>query len=428
MDSKIAAARCHEIQLTIRDKEVPRFEGIPEIGMAVQLALHIRGLPLLDYEKVKLVASTMLGIPRLSVDRIVHLLAEIDFVQINQTGSRITSILPVIPYFEDLYAGIGEYAKTEAKFDEFEQLTLQIVDSLANSPHNADALANTMGATGSERKAFDSSIEIGEKASFLVSRRARSKTILLNPTYFSENADVFADHVANRGAKSVARTLELVKAAQGWPLSLIISTGEIGGKKIAPDEIVLLQRLAEDGIVKPPTVVTSHAGENQFIFTPTPKSMNISPLRRDLYEKALAIVSSVRQGQLLPNKFKIRSPGAVLYKLKTELQLKPTSDYSEQYQNLVHMRIARLAVLANGYRQLQIIDTPENREALNIAYDIVKGASDVAQVDNEAITAMTGTQEYIESIVSSKQLRERSTVKLADEQKFEIEQLILEGF
>lgn len=26
MDRKIAAARCHEIQLTIRDKEVPRFE------------------------------------------------------------------------------------------------------------------------------------------------------------------------------------------------------------------------------------------------------------------------------------------------------------------------------------------------------------------------------------------------------------------
>jgi hypothetical protein len=92
------------------------------------------------------------------------------------------------------------------------------------------------------------------------------------------------------------------------------------------------------------------------------------------------------------------------------------------------MRIARLVVLVNNYRQLQIIDTPENREALNIAYDIVQGAQDVAQVDNEAITAMTGTQEYIESIISSKQLRERSTIKLADEQKFEIEQLILEGF
>ena len=425
MDRKIAAARCHEIQLTIRDKEVPRFEGIPEIGMAVQLALHIRGLPLLDYDKVKLVASTMLGIPRLSVDRIVRLLAEVEFVRINQDGSRIVSILPVVPFFDDLYDGIGEYAASKSQFDEFERLTLEIVDTLANSPQNADSLAGKLGA---DRKAFDSSVEIGEKASFLVSRRARSKSILLNPTYFSENADVFADHVANRGANSVKRTLELVRAAQGWPLSLIVSTGEIGGRKIDPQDVVLLKRLAEDGIVKPPTVVTSHAGENQFIFTPTPKSMNISPLRRELYEKALAIVSSVRQGQLLPNRFRIRSPGAVIYTLKTELQLKPTSDYAEQYQNLVHMRIARLAQLPNGFRQLQIIDTPENREALSIAQDIIQGAQDVTQVDAEAATAMTGSQEHIESIISSKQLRERGTVKLADEQKFEIEQLILEGF
>ncbi|PZP32814.1 MAG: hypothetical protein DI603_09010 [Roseateles depolymerans] len=425
MDRKIAAARCHEIQLTIRDKEVPRFEGIPEIGMAVQLALHIRGLPLLDYEKVKLVASTMLGIPRLSVDRIVRLLAEIEFVQIQQTGDRITAILPVVPYFDDLYDGIGEYAASRSPFDEFERLTLEIVDSLANSPQNADSLAGKLGA---ERKAFDASIEIGEKASFLVSRRARSKNILLNPTYFSENADVFADHVANRGASSVKRALELVRMAQGWPLSLIVATGEIGGRKIDPHDIVLLRRLAEDGIVKPPTVVTSHAGENQFIFTPTPKSMNITPLRRDVYEKALAIVSSVRQGQLLPNKFKIRSPGAVIYTLKRDLQLKPTSDYSEQYQNLVHMRIARLALLPNGYRQLQIIDTPENREALGIALDIIQGTQDVTQVDTEAANAMTGSQDYIESIISSKQLRERGTVKLAEEQRFELEQLILEGF
>lgn len=425
MDRKVAAARCHEIQLAIRDKEVPRFEGIPEIGMAVQLALHIRGLPLLDYEKVKLVASTMLGIPRLSVDRIVKLLAEVEFVQINQVGARIVSILPVVPFFEDLYDGIGEYATSKSQFDEFEQLTLQIVDSLAGSPQNVDALASKIGV---ERKAFDSSIEIGEKASFLVSRRARAKRILLNPTYFSENAEVFADHVANSGATSVKHTLDLVKAAQGWPLSLIVATGEINGRKIPAQDVALLIRLAEDGIVKPPTVVTTHAGENQFIFTPTPQSVNISPLRRDLYEKALAIVSSVRQGQLLPNKFKIRSPGAVLYKLKTELQLGPTSDYAEQYQNLVFMRIARFDHLPNGFRQLKIIDTPENREALKMAYDLVQGVQDVTQVDNDAVTAMTGTQEYIESMISSKQMRERSTVKLTEEHTFEIEQLILEGF
>jgi len=259
-------------------------------------------------------------------------------------------------------------------------------------------------------------------------RRARAKNILINPTYFSENADIFSDHVAKQGANSVKHTLDLIRKAQGWPLSLIVSTGEIGGKKIDPSDVTLLQRLAEDGIVKPPTVITSHAGKNHFIFTPAPASMNINPLRREIYERALAIISSIRQGQLLPNKFKIRSPGAVLYTLKRELQLAPTSDYAEQYQNLVHMRIATLVRLQNNYHQLKIIDTPENRESLNIAYQIMQEGSGSAQVDSDAIMAMTGSQEYIDSIISSKNLRERGTVKLDEERKFEVEQLILEGF
>lgn len=426
MDKKIAVARCHEIQLAIRDKEVPRFESIPEIGMAVQLALHIRGLPLVEYETLKLVASTMLGIPRLVVDRIVELLAEIEFVRVQKDGKRIKAVLPLVPFFDDVYERLGEYMQSVAGLDEFETLTLEIVDRLATSPHNADALASKIGT---DRKSFDASVEIGTKGSFLFSRRSRSKTILLNPTYFSENAEVFADHVAKCGASSVQKTLKLIRSAQGWPLSLIEKKGEILGTKISVDDIQLLKRLAQDGIVKPPTISTTHAGESIFIFTPTPAFVNVSPLKREQYERALAIVSAVRQGQLLPNRFQIRSPGAVLYKLKTELQLKPTSDYAEQYQNLVHLRVAQLVKIEGGYRQLQIIDTPENRESLNIAYQLVNGESPPdLTVDKEAMNAMTGPQEYIESLISSRILREREIITLSDETAYEVSQLLLEGF
>ncbi|RON42943.1 hypothetical protein [Pseudomonas frederiksbergensis] len=425
MEQRIAVARCHEIHLSIRDKEVPRFESIPLIGMAVQLALHIRGLPLVEYERLKLVASTALGIPRIAVDRIIDLLAKIEFIKIQSEGKRIKAILPVIPYYDELYDGIGEYMKDESEVDEFEALTLEIMDKLAGAPHNIDALAGKLGA---DRKAFDASIELGEKGQFLLVRRHRSKTILLNPTYFSENADVFADHVAKCGAGTIKRTLELIQSAQGWPLSLIIKTGEISGKKISSDDIQLLKRLAQDGMIKPPTITTTHSGESAFIFTPTPGFMNINPLRRDQYERALAIVSAVRQGQLLPNKFQIRNPGALLYRLKTDLQLKPTSDYAEQYQNLVHLRIAQLVPTQGGYTQLKIIDTPENRESLNIAYNLVQGSlpPDI-RVDKDAHRAMTGPQDYLESLVSSKNMREREKIILSGESEFEVSQLLL-GF
>ncbi|MBK8637053.1 MAG: hypothetical protein IPN92_01800 [Chromatiaceae bacterium] len=425
MDKKTAVARCHEIQLAVRDKEVARFESITEIGMAVQVAIHIRGLPMIDYEMLKLISSTMLGVPRLAVDRIAELLAEIEFVRLQRDGRKIKSVLPTVPYFDDLYAGIGDYFETVAKPDEFELLTLEIVDRLAAAPHNIDALAGKLGA---DRKAFDASVEIGTKGSFLISRRARSKTVLLNPSYFSENADIFIDHVAKSGATGIQKTLKLIQASQGWPLALIEKTGEICGTKVGQDDIQLLKRLAQEGAVKPPRISTSHAGEAVFIFTPTPGFVKLNPLRREVYERALAIVSAVRQGQLLPNRFRIRSPGAVLYRLKTELQLAPTSDYSEQYKNLVDYRIAQLVPLTNGYRQLKIIDTPENREALQIAYTLVQGdAPPDLSLDKEAHSAMTGSQEYVESLISARVMRDKETITLSDEKRFEYEQLLLEG-
>ncbi len=425
MDRKIAVARCHEIQLAMKDIEAARLERIPEIGMAVQLALHIRGLPILDYSLVKLVATTLIGIPRLAVDRITRLLAEIEFVRLIQEGKTIKSVLPTVPYFEDLYDGLGEYFETESRADEFETLTLEIVDRLAGAPHNADSLASALGA---DRKAFDDSIEIGTKSSFLIKQRHRTRDILMNPTYFTENADIFADHVAKVGAKTVQHTLDLLKRAQGWPLALIEKTQEIGGKKVSADEVALLKRLAQDGMVKPPSIITSHAGQSMFMFTPTPGQVNVSPLKREQYERALAIVSAVRQGELLPNRYSIRNPGALLYRLKTDLQLKPTSDYAEQYQNLVLLRIAKLEKQSNGWHQLKIIDTPENRESLNIAYNLVQGEKIAdLDIDKDAIAAMTGSQEYVESLVSSKLLREREKITLSEETQNEVTQLLLEG-
>jgi hypothetical protein len=391
--------------------------------MAVQLALHIRGLPLIDYEMLKLVASTMLGVPRLAVDRIIELLAEIEFVRLQKDGRKIKAVLPVIPYFDKLYEGIGDYYESVARPDEFEAITLEIVDRLAGAPHNIDSLSGKLGA---DKKAFDASIELGVKGGFLISRRARAKTIILNPSYFSENADIFIDHAAKSGASGIQNTLKLIQSSQGWPLSLIEKTMEIGGRLISHDDLLLLKRLAQDGAVKPPRINTSHAGEVIFIFTPTPGFAKLNPLRREVYERALAIVSAVRQGQLLPNKFRIRSPGAVLYTLKTELQLAPTSDYAEQYKNLVDYRIAQLVTLPSGYRQLKIVDTPENRESLSIAYSLVQGDTPPElALDSEAQRAMTGSQEYVESIVSARDLRERTIVTLSDENKFEYEQLLL---
>lgn len=196
------AVRCHEIQAGLGLTEVPDFEFLTLIGMAVRLALNIRGLPIIQYGILRLVAYHFLSIPTIAVDRIVKLLEEVQFVKIQSEGQTIKAVLPTVPYYEDIYSTLGEYAQTKDGFNEAETLSLEIVKRLAKSPENIDVLRNKLGA---DNTLLERSIYIGEKGSYIVKRRCRGRDILLNPTYFSENADIFADIIASKGSQDIKK-------------------------------------------------------------------------------------------------------------------------------------------------------------------------------------------------------------------------------
>jgi hypothetical protein len=425
-DAAKAVIRCNEIQTALGSIEVPEFETLPEMGMAARLALHIQGLPLIKYELLKLVASHYLKIPKLAVERVVRLLAEVEFVRLQTQGTTIIAVLPTVPFYEKLYNDLGQFVGTSKAFNEPESLALAIVERLANSPEKSDSLSNKLG---SDNALFRRSISIGTQGNFLISRRFRGRDILINPSYFSENADIFADAVAKTGSKSISSLLKSVRQYQGWPLGLIEKKAKLGESDVAPDQIELLRRLAQDGMVKPPTIETPHSGKNHFIFTPTPASGVLSLGRRDIYEKAMAIVAAIRQGQLLPKAYAIRSPGAVLYTLQRDLQLgRATTEANQQYKQLSISRIAMLEDVGGGFSILKIIDTPENREALDIAYDLVNdGASKGLEVDQDARKAMQQNQEYVESAIASAEMRKTETVTLSEEQSEQLELLFMRG-
>jgi hypothetical protein len=423
LERALLVARCHEIQAALNTREVADFESIIELGMAVRLALHLRGITiLLNYETVKLVAHGYLNIPRLAVDRVVRLLEHVGFVSLVTTGKTIDGVLPKVPYYEDLYDQLGEYAHSESKFTEAEQLALVLVDRLAAAPENIDSLRNVLGADAS---LFTRGIQTGSKGGYLIPHRTRGRDILLNPTYFSQNSDVFADAVAAQGATSIKRLLETIKVAQGWPLALIEQQGSINGVTVTPEQLGLLKRLAQDGAVKPPSITTTHKGENFFIFTPTPAKGALSPTKRDIYERAMAIVASIRQGQLLPEKFAIRNPGAIIATLRDRMRLgRATTEATQQYRKLVDMRIARLTNTGYGYAQLEIINEKENIEALDIAASLINAGSSQSQgleVDDDARQALQQDLKYVESLVSAREMREREHIALHPQQQEEID-------
>jgi len=417
------AARCHEIQTGLGMTEVPEFDNLRAIGMAVRLALHIRGLPAVNYETLRLVANHFLEIPSVGLKRIMEILAEVEFVKLVTQGKTIKAVVPTVPYYETLYSTLGEHA-SDLEFNEPEQLSIELLCRLSKAPEKLDTLQSVLGA---EPKLLSRAVTVGKKGAYVRVHRSRGRDVALSPTYFSENAEIYADMVAGSGSKQVQKLLNSVRAAQGTPLSIIQKTKYIGGIKISDEELNLLLRLAQDGAVKPPSITTSHAGENFFLFTPTPAGAALAPTKRDIYEKAMAIVAAVRQGQFLPQQYAIRSPGAVLYTLKTNLKLgKATTEASQQYRKLVHLRVATLNDIGNGFSQLQIIDTPENREALEIAYALVEsGVPAGTEVDEAAREALQKEHSYVESLVASGQLQDRHSISLTPQQQLELENLFL---
>jgi hypothetical protein len=413
------AARCHEIQVGLSKLEVPHFDTLPFIGMCVRLALHLQGLPPVPYEQVRLVASYFLDIPPTSVKRVVLALAEIEFVKLAKTGATITTVVPDIPYYVGLYKRIGEFANAEG-FNELEKLTLDVVQRLSVAPQNLDAIR---GQTNAEKRALDTVFSIGEQGGYARVMRARGKDIAISPTYFSENAESFAQAVAKTGATSVKELLAALQQHQGVPLSEVTRTTELAGKKLSLDQITLLQTLAGEGAIRPPSIRTSHSGENYFLFTPTPHGAAMSPTKRPIFEKAMALVSAVRQGQYLAKEYRIRSPYALISAFADKKYLNPNSEAFEQYKNVVHMGVARLSKNSfSNKATLQLIDTPENNEALAMAKSLVaSGSVSGLEVNDEAKFALEKDQAYAESIVAANSLRAKQKAPLSAELQEQLE-------
>jgi len=417
------AARCHEIQTGLGMAEVPEFENLRKVGMAVRLALHIRGLPPVNYDTLRLVATHFLGIPSVAVKSILELLADVEFVKLQTEGNTINAVLPNVPYYETLYETLGTYATNEG-FNEAEELSVDLLCRLSKAPEKLDTLKSKLGA---ESKLLTRAFAVGQEGAYLRLHRSRGREIALSPTYFSENEDIYADMVAGTGSPQVQKLLKAVRSLQGVPLSLIQKNKEIAGVPVSDEELNLLMRLAQDGAVKPPSITTQHAGEQFFLFTPTPAGAALAPTKRDIYEKAMAIVAAIRQGEFLPQRFRIRSAGAVLYTLNRDMKLnKASKEATHQYRKLVHLRVARLVDVGNGYSELHIIETRENREALKIAYDLVDaGVASGTEVDQSARDALQQDHAFVESLVSSGTLQRRHNVPITQEQQMEMETLFL---
>jgi hypothetical protein len=280
---------------------------------------------------------------------------------------------------------------------------------------------------GADKQLADRIIEIGSQGSFIVNQRARGKTVLISPTYFPENNAAYADLVASRGAQRVKKILDLLKAHQGWPLSRILREREIAGFTLDDADIAVLQMLASEGFVPPPAIETKHAGTNYFLFGPRPGGMRISALKRPVYEAAMALVAAVRQGQLLPARYGIRSPVAVLRSFRDKGYISATTEAIEQYRQVAALRVGRLEKTSTGWARLVLIDLPENIEAVDLAINLISGEEPPITAREDVVLSIRKGEKYVESLIGRKRLQEDKVVEPDPESAAAIESFLLRG-
>ncbi len=418
------AEYAHDLEVGLARQSVPEFESLPIIGMAAKLALNLKGLGAIDAAVLRQVADYYFDIPANVLPRALEVLAEIEFVQLIKDGRTLKQVIPSIPHFSSIFGGLGEYLGT-IQLTEHEDVAIAVLNELKNKPEKRDSL---MGRLGAENAVFKRVEMLSATGGLVVSKRARGQDILLSPAYFSDNLDALATQAASGGSKSIEKILTLVTKAQGWPLSLILARGEINGTKLSSQELLLLQELVADGVLRPPSLHnTLTQTDEYFVFTPRPGKLRLDGARREIYERTMALVAAVRKGQLLPVAFKIWNPVALLRKLRNQKWIGASSEAAHQYKNLVTLRVGKLEKVSLNRFKFVLYDQPENLQAVDDAIALLQsGDPSTFTASQDAQIALQRDETFIQSIIASNKLKSTERPNLDADSKAQLEQLLLD--
>lgn len=328
------------------------------LGKALNLALHLRGLNVVTDTKGLTHAASELGIGSTELRTVLHELAEIDWVRLKTSGTKITRVEVSVPELRNGFEVIGERWRSNGP-TEIEQAS---VLGLAEAVVRPYSITRLEGDFGMDEHVAQAVIEIGEAGTYLRRHRLDDGTQLIYSPLFGDNNPEKAFAIANKyGDSAVQALMEQLRGEQGAP-----------SERIAADKFLREAVLA--GLVLAPAVK-----DKQFIFTP---QVGVGPQEAVILDKARAIVSCVRYGQNFAEITRIFSPAKIIDKLIDAKMLAPHSEHHEQYGLLVRKGIGRVNRVGSKW-QFRVLDTPDNMRALRVAADLLGTGAAVHQAIDE---------------------------------------------
>lgn len=324
-------------------------------GQALRLAQLIRGMDVVDVDRLGALASIRLRIDPVVLDTIIDTLQEADLIALrnDKVYERVAQI-----DFGSNYARIGDLWLSKRP-DGREAVAIHALDELVESPK----FANELQAFSNQNKAHtDLVLEIGRNAHLIEPINVgRGEPVLLAPMLWDVEPVRFTAAMEQMSLSNLASVVNKIRTL---PAGL-----DLTSPMLTAEERALAFSAVTVGLL-PTYPVNSSGGERSFSFTPYSGMLIADATEREILSRARAILASVRYGEAHAS-WRIRFPIALLIALRDNHGLRAHPEHGQQYAPLVARGIGRVTKDGTMYR-FDVIQSPENQRAVKLALELAK--------------------------------------------------------
>jgi hypothetical protein len=391
MDSRIVGLRAQDVYSGLQTVDQTSGLIAAELGntrltgMAATVAANIRGVDVIkDFRVLMVIAAQEWGIDSFVLPGVLEVLQEVGYVTVHKDArGKLSSVDERIPLLHDsMYETLGGYWSSNRP-SELDQAAVESLDTLANAPLRLSELQSRIGDADTLRDLLD----IGEAAQFALRLELPDgDSLVWSPFCAYEQPERLSTLYASFPQDQVREQFSRVKAYQGMPVE-----GEAG----------VLGQAVGQGILLANTVIGS-GGKASFAFVPYRASREQRRMQKVVLEKAIILVACVRYGQHKA-KHPILYPAAILRKLRDGAALRATAEAGSQYRTAARQQILRLEPAGGEFYNARLIDTADNRAAVELAIDLLTHGEPVAAREDSGQKLLFTGDQYLTPLRTMKE-------------------------
>ena len=363
MDIYAQGLRCQDVNAGVRnfDATSPILTPMKKtrlVGMAADLAALVRGRELIsDMGALESVAAAELDIPSTSFDAVLTLLEEARLVDLTHDRGEITGLTSEVPQYRDLYTILAGIWRARHP-SQLEEEVVAVVDQLARGPVAAESLVTVVGVEHSD---VDRILQLGTEAELIKAVSGVDGTILYSPYTAFENPKLLADLAEKHGGDRLLAEFQAIRERQGLAVT-------------SSDYPMLYDAIGRGLILAPAVELPGGAGEQPFATLPYTLDRGLLIGEKPILDKALAAIACVRCGEQFGGYTSLSDPVFAINALLRYGELNPNSSSRRQYRLMRNKGIIAYGPDKESWGSWvtpTLIDTPDNRRALEIARDLL---------------------------------------------------------